>query len=112
MFIGLIGFLICMASVPELALIFVVIVLAGVVCYYMGVRLRRKAESLVMEQLGGFFDAELERTFGPHMDTPEMCINSPFLEEIRLVDKYWNRCRAWRFYEGNYHGTHFSASNV
>ena len=111
-FIGLIGFLICMASVPELALIFVVIVLAGVVCYYMGVRLRRKAESLVMEQLGGFFDAELERTFGPHMDTPEMCINSPFLEEIRLVDKYWNRCRAWRFYEGNYHGTHFSASNV
>ena len=44
--IGLIGLIICMASGSELALIFVAIVLVGGVCYYMGVRLRRKAESL------------------------------------------------------------------
>lgn len=110
--IGVIGSLVCMAMESEMNLLFSVILLLGGGCFYLGVRLRRKAESLVREQLDDFFEAELKKTFGPHMDTPEMSINASFLEEIRPVNKSWNRCRVWRFYEGNYHGTHFSASNV
>ena len=111
--IGLIGVLICMALESELVVIFVFMIpLVGGVCYYMCARLRWKAESLVREQLDDFFEAELEKTFGPRLHTPEMSINESFLKEIHPVDRYWTNCRVWRFYEGNYHGTHFSASNV
>ena len=111
--IGLIGVLICMALESELVVIFVFMIpLVGGVCYYMCARLWWKAESLVREQLDDFFEAELEKTFGPRLHTPEMSINESFLKEIHPVDRYWTNCRVWRFYEGNYHGTHFSASNV
>ena len=111
--IGLIGVLICMALGSELVVIFVfMILLVGGVCYYMCAHLRWKAESLVREQLDDFFEAELEKTFGPRLHTPEMSINESFLKEIHPVDRHWTNCRVWRFYEGNYHGTHFSASNV
>lgn len=111
--IGLIGVLICMALESELVVIFVfMILLVGGVCYYMCAHLRWKAESLVREQLDGFFEAELEKTFGPRLHTPEMSINESFLKESHPVDRYWTNCRVWRFYEGNYHGIHFSASNV
>ncbi len=111
--IGLIGVLICMALESELVVIFVFMIpLVGGVCYYMCARLRWKAESLVREQLDDFFEAELEKTFGPRLHTPEMSINESFLKESHPVDRYWTNCRVWRFYEGNYHGIHFSASNV
>lgn len=111
--IGLIGVLTCMALESELVVIFVfMILLVGGVCYYMCAHLRWKAESLVREQLDDFFEAELEKTFGPRLHTPEMSIYESFLKEIHPVDRYWTNCRVWRFYEGNYHGTHFSASNV
>ncbi|MBS7340406.1 MAG: hypothetical protein KIH00_09200 [Lachnospiraceae bacterium] len=41
-----------------------------------------------------------------------MSINASFLKEIHPVDRHWTNCRVLRFFEGNYHGTHFSASNV
>lgn len=110
--IGLLGFLICMALGSGMVLIFLMIILVGGVCFYLGVRSRRKAESLVLEQMDDFFEAELEKTFGPRMDTPEMSINVPFLKEIHPVDRYWERCWMSRFFEGNHHGVHFSAANV
>ncbi|MGM9636897.1 MAG: DUF3137 domain-containing protein [Eubacteriales bacterium] len=111
--IGVIGSIISMVLEDDLlGLIFTAVVIVSVVTYYLGIRLRKKAESLVREQLDDFFEAELERVFGPRMRTSEMRINEPFLNEIRPVDLYWNRCSVWRFYEGNYHGTHFSAANV
>ena len=101
-----------MAMESEMNLLFSVILLLGGGCFYLGVRLRRKAESLVREQLDDFFEAELEKTFGPRLHTPEMSINASFLKEIHPVDRHWTNCRVLRFFEGNYHGTHFSASNV
>lgn len=110
--IGLIGLLICMALESGMVLIFLTILLVGGVCFYRGVRLRRKAESLVREQLDDFFESELEKTFGPRMDTPEMSINASFLEEIHPVDRHWTHRQVLRSYEGIHHEVHFSAANV
>lgn len=110
--IGLIGLLISMAAESTSVVIFLILLLVGLGCFYLGVRLRRKSESLVQEQLNDFFEAELEKKFGPRMHTPEMGIDATFLEEINPVDLYWNRCLLLRSYEGNHHGVHFSAANV
>ena len=113
--IGIIGLIISMALEESvLQLVFFVITLVGGVIYYLGVRLRKKTESLVNAQLGDFYETELERNFGPRMNTSKMCIDLNFLKKIRPLEQhlYWDRCKVWRFYEGNYHGTHFSAANV
>lgn len=44
--------------------------------------------------------------------TKEMVINEPLIRELCPVEKEWNDCYEWRFYEGYYHETHFSVENV
>ncbi|MGM9680052.1 MAG: hypothetical protein ACI3XR_00955 [Eubacteriales bacterium] len=111
--IGVIGAFISMVLENGLlGLIFTAVVIAAVITYYLGIRMRKKAEALVNAQLNEFYETELERIFGSRMDTSEMCINEPFLKEIRPVDSHWDRCQVWSCYEGCYHGTHFSAANV
>lgn len=110
--IGMIGMLIGMAMEAEIAVLFAAMIIVGGVSYYLGIRLRRKAESLVLEQLDDFFEAELEKAFGSRLSTQEMQINEPFLGKICLVNHKWNRYSVRRFYEGSYNGTHFSAANV
>lgn len=108
--IGAFGFL--LLKLPVLPVVFLAVLLVGGLSCYLGVHLRRKAESLVSEQMNNFFESELESAFGPRMYTPKMSINEQFLNEICLADQEWNRYSVWRFYEGNYNGTHFSAANV
>lgn len=63
-------------------------------------------------QLQDFYKVELEKAFGPCKSTNGMVINEPLIKELRPVAEHWNECYEWRFYEGYYHGTHFSVENV
>ena len=111
--IGVIGTIISMAlEIGLLGLIFTVVVIVSVVSYFLGIRTRKKTEALIDTQLDDFFESELERAFGPRADTSKMPINLSFLDQLHPVEKHWDRCRVWRFYEGNYHGTHFSAADA
>lgn len=111
--IGVIGVIISLAlEIGLLGLIFTVVVIVSAVSFFLGTRARKNAEALVSEQLDDFFESELEKAFGPRADTSEMPISQSFLNQFHPVEKHWDRCRVWRFYEGNYHGTHFSAADV
>lgn len=111
--IGVIGTIISMAlEIGLLGLIFTVVVIVSVVSYFLGIRTRKETEALIDTQLDDFFESELERAFGPRADTSKMPINLSFLDQLHPVEKHWDRCRVWRFYEGNYHGTHFSAADA
>lgn len=95
-----------------LSLIFGVIFFVGGLCLALKDHMRNKAESLATNQLQDFYKEELERYFGPLRSTKEMDINKQLIEELRPVTEYWNEYSKWRFYEGNYHDTHFSVENV
>lgn len=89
-----------------------VVVIVSVVSVFLGGRARKKAEALVNTQLDDFFESELERAFGPRGDAGKLPINLSFLEQLQPAEKDWDRCRVQRFFEGNYHGTHFSAADA
>lgn len=111
--VGIIGCVVSLAlELGLLGLIFMVVVIVSIISVFLGGRTRKKAEKLVDTQLDDFFESELERAFGPRADTGKLPINLSFLDQLHPVEKHWDRCRVWRFYEGNYHGTHFSAANV
>ena len=111
--IGAIGAaLFAVMEVEALSFIFTLVLLVGVGFIVVGGRFRSKAESVVNAQLYGFYDAELQKTFGPCQHTGEMDINEALLRELRVVDEGWSEHAVWRFYEGDYHGTHFSVENV
>lgn len=73
---------------------------------------QKKLKTLMQEQLGDFFSAELEQSFGPKLHTPEMQIDRTFLETLCLPDRKWEECETESFREGSYHGLHFAAANV
>lgn len=73
---------------------------------------QKKLKSLMQEQLGDFFRAELEKAFGPQLHTPEMQIDQTLLEALHLLDSRWEECETESFREGRYHGLHFAAANV
>lgn len=111
--IGLIGAIIFKLLDSEMLMcIFLIVLFGGLASIFLGDHVYKKSRSLVQEQLDDFFEAELERAFGSRLSTQEMRINKSFLKEIRPVEPYWDECQVWRFYEGNYNGTHFSAANV
>ena len=111
--VGIIGCVVSLAlELGLLGLIFMVVVIVSIISVFLGGRTRKKAEKLVDTQLDDFFESELERAFGPRADTGKLPINLSFLDQLHPVEKHWDRCRVWRFYEGNYHGTHFSAAVV
>lgn len=64
------------------------------------------------DQLDDFYEAMLQNAFGSRMNTSEMRIGSQLIKKLRPIDVRWDECDVHRFYEGNYHGTHFSAANV
>lgn len=88
------------------------VILFGGICIFMRRNLKYKMETVVNDQLHDFYEVELEKAFGSRQITKEMVINEPLIRELCPVDKDWNDCYEWRFYEGYYHETHFSVENV
>ena len=73
---------------------------------------QKKKKALMQQQLGGFFRAELERFFGPELETPELVIDEAYLKGAGLLALPWTECSVENFHEGVYHGLRFSAANV
>lgn len=96
----------------SLAAFFLILLLAGAGFIVVGGRFRSEAESAVNAKLYDFYEAELQKAFGPCQHTGEMDINEPLLRELRVANEDWCKHALWRFYEGDYHGTHFSVANV
>ena len=94
--------------VPAAVLIFAAIILA----VFVGGGAQKKKKALIRQQLGGFFDAELARAFGPEGHTPELAVDLAWLKDSRLVDRTWEECELEEFHEGVHGGVRFSAVNA
>lgn len=114
--LGIAGGLISAIAVQDAALktILVGALFGGGLCcvLFLSSGAQKKLKALMQEQLGGFFRAELEKSFGPDLHTPGMCIDQSFMKTLHLLDGKWEACAVANFYEGNHSDIHFSAANV
>lgn len=114
--LGITGGLICAVAVQDAALktILVGALFGGGLCcvLFLSSSAQKKLKALTQEQLGGLFQAELKRSFGPNLHTPEMRIDQAFLQTLHLLDGQWEACTVENFYEGNHSSIHFSSANV
>lgn len=114
--LGIAGGLISAIAVQDAALktILVGALFGGGLCcvLFLSSGAQKKLKALTQEQLGGLFQAELKRSFGPDLHTPEMRIDQAFLKTLHLLDGQWEACAVENFYEGNHSGIHFSTANV
>lgn len=84
----------------------------GLIALMLGIFQEYKTKSLVNEQLSDFYESEMQKAFGPRMKSGNMNVNRDLLKKLDLTDKPWTGFEVWRYYESDYHGTHFSISNV
>ena len=111
--IGLVGAIIFkLVGIETLMTILLFLSCLGLVLLAVGIFLGKKTRSMVDDQLDDFYEAMLQNAFGSRMNTSEMRIGSQLIKKLRPIDVRWDECDVHRFYEGNYHGTHFSAANV
>ena len=110
------GGLIAAVAMQNTALkaVIVAVLFGGGLCcvLFLSSSAQKKLKLLMQEQLGDFFRAELEQSFGPQLHTPEMQIDRTFLKTLHLLDGQWEECEVEHFHEGSYHGRHFAAANV
>lgn len=95
-----------------IAVVAIIILFGGGIGILMRGNLQSKIETVVNDQLRDFYEAELEKTFGPRQRNKEMEIGAELIRELNPVAKSWDHCHIWRFYEGYYNGTHFSIENI
>lgn len=114
--IGIAGGVISFFAVHDAALkaLFVTVLFFGGICcvLFLSSGAQKKIKSLMQEQMGMFFKAELEKAFGPDLHTPEMQIDQPLMKKLCLLEGQWEECEIENFHEGDYRGIHFSAANV
>ena len=113
--IGVVSGLIVYFAVPDpmVKSILVAVLFGGCCCaVILSTRARKKLDALVQEQLGDFFRAELEKTFGSDLHTEKMRIDEALVKALHLSDGKWEECRVERLHEGERCGVHFSAANV
>ena len=85
---------------------------AAAAAILLGSSAQKKRRALIRSRLGGEFDAELARTFGPEPQKPELPIDERYLRASQLTGRVWERCEIRNFREGVHHGMRFSAANV
>ena len=117
--IGILGGVLCIgAACISAFLLYDVIVLSilsflGVSFFLlMALPAKKKKKTLMQEQLGGYFRAELTRFFGCKPKVPELPINEAFLKHSELICIDRAKCSVEDFHEGIHNGLHFSAANV
>ena len=90
-----------------------VLFFGGLCCaIFLGGGARKKLKLLLQEQLGDFFQSELEQVFGPMLDDSELCIDKAFLQSLPLLEGRWEECFVEDNYTAVYRGLPFSAANV
>lgn len=114
--LGIAGGLISAVAVQDAALktILIAALFGGGLCcvLFLSSGAQKKLKALMREQLGGLFRAELEKSFGPALHTPEMRIDQALMKTLHLLEGQWEECAVENYYEGNYSNIHFSAANV
>lgn len=114
--LGIAGGLLSFFTVHHTALkaILVTVLFFGGICcvLFLKVGAEKKIKKLMQEQMGMFFQAKLEKEFGPDLHTPEMHIDQPLMKELCLLEGQWEECEIENLHEGCHHGIHFSAANV
>ena len=114
--IGVLGGVISFFAVEDMVLksILTAVLFFGGVCaaLLIGGGAQKKLKALMQDQMGDFFRAELERTFGPDMHTEQMRIDKKLVRSLGLFDNQWEEIETESFHEGEHHGVHFSAANV
>ena len=114
--LGIAGGLIAAVAMQNTALkaLLVAVLFGGGLCcvLFLSSSAQKKLKALMHEQLGDFFRAELDKSFGPALHTPAMQIGRPLLETLCPSDGQWEECETESFREGSYHGLHFAAANV
>lgn len=73
---------------------------------------QKKKNTLIWQQLGGYFGAELKRFFGEEPEKPELPIDYRFLKNVGIIGVEWTECSVKDFHEGEHNGLRFSAANV
>lgn len=85
----------------------------GIACaLFFGGGAQKKIKTLMQEQLGDFFRAELEGAFGAEFVPPEMQIDGKCLKKFCIADGEWEESEVENFHEAAYRGVRFSAANV
>ena len=114
--VGVLGGVISFFAVDDMALksILTAVLFFGGVCaaLLLGGGAQKKLKTLMQEQMGDFFRAELENAFGPDMHTAQMLIDEKLVRSLRLLDGQWEEIETENFHEGEHNGAHFSAANV
>ena len=111
--IGMVGGIIfVLVGMRALGLLFLVVCSLGAATLFLDDAHRNKTKSLVNEQLSDFYESEMQKAFGPRMKSGNMNVNRDLLKKLDLTDKPWTGFEVWRYYESDYHGIHFSISNV
>lgn len=73
---------------------------------------QKKKKALMHQQLGDYFRAELEKAFGPELETAQLPVDDAYLKRAALIEFPWTECSVENFHEGMHNGLRFSAANV
>ena len=90
-----------------------VLVFVGVALFLLVAKpAQTKKKALLLQQLGGYFRAELTRMFGVEPAAPALPIDRAYLKAAKLSAVDFTECTVTDFHEGEHKGLRFSAANV
>lgn len=89
-----------------------VLIFVGVALFLLVAKPAQTKKKALLQQLGGYFRAELTRMFGVEPAAPALPIDRAYLESAKLTAVPWTECSIYAFHEGECAGLRFSAANV
>ena len=88
------------------------LVFPGVALFLLVAKPAQTKKKALMQQLGGFFRAELTKAFGPEPEPATLPIDWAYLRAAKLSTVSFTECTVTDFHEGEHKGLRFSAANV
>ena len=89
-----------------------VLVFVGVALFLLVAKPAQTKKKALLQQLGGYFRAELTRMFGVEPAAPALPIDRAYLKAAKLSAVDFTECTVTDFHEGECAGLRFSAANV
>ena len=84
----------------------------GVALFLLVAKPAQTKKKALLQQLGGYFRAELTKAFGPEPEPATLPIDRAYLEAAKLSAVDFTECTVTDFHEGECAGLRFSAANV
>lgn len=89
-----------------------VLVFVGVALFLLVAKPAQTKKKALLQQLGGYFRAELTRMFGVEPAAPALPVDWAYLKAAKLSAVDFTECTVTDFHEGEHKGLRFSAANV